>query len=190
MQTPSARNDYKGSNAEWLHKHSCEHGDGCLSAEFSPMYRVSSCGHIWGSGKTRGRAFRKVAEVIGRDGYLWAQIVRDGKNSKVCVHRVVARAFHVRTDGMQVRHLDGNRMNNDASNLRWGTAKENANDRERHSRTARGIRNSQARHSDEDVQAAASMLANGATQRDVAKRFCCSQSTVWRWARGRARADK
>ena len=39
--------------------------------------------------------------------------------------------------GAQVRHLDGNPMNNALDNLAWGTAKENAADRDRHGTTNR-----------------------------------------------------
>ncbi len=43
----------------------------------------------------------------------------------------------------QIRHLDGNKMNNSYLNLAWGTAKDNADDRERHGRTVRGKRMSE-----------------------------------------------
>jgi hypothetical protein len=37
--------------------------------------------------------------------------------------------------------VDGNKRNNSSTNLRWGTQLENAQDREAHGRTARGLRN-------------------------------------------------
>ena len=43
-----------------------------------------------------------------------------------------------RPGGMETRHLDGNPMNNHISNLRYGTRKENAQDRIRHGTQARG----------------------------------------------------
>lgn len=51
----------------------------------------------------------------------------DGKTYKV--HRLVAEAFHGPPpfDGAVVMHLDENAANNRASNLRWGTQKENLN---------------------------------------------------------------
>ena len=45
------------------------------------------------------------------------------------VHRLVAEAFHgpAPFDGAVVMHLDENAANNRASNLKWGTQKENLN---------------------------------------------------------------
>ena len=45
------------------------------------------------------------------------------------VHRLIAEAFHgpAPFEGAVVMHLDENAANNRASNLRWGTQKENLN---------------------------------------------------------------
>ena len=189
MSTPSARNDYRGSSAEWLHHHECPECALVGPVEFIPGYKASACGAIWGSGKTRGRAFRKMRSTAGRSGYLWVQVRKEGRNTKVSIHRVVAEVFLVRSPGAQVRHLDGDPHNNAVSNLRWGTARENAADRDAHGTTARGERNGQARHANEEVALAREMLAGGASQREVAEAFSCSQSTVWRWANGRRRTS-
>ena len=46
---------------------------------------------------------------------------------------------------MQVRHLDGNRNNNAASNLAWGTKAENEADKFQHGTTPKGEANPQAK---------------------------------------------
>jgi hypothetical protein len=49
------------------------------------------------------------------------------------IHRLVLEAFvGPCPDGMQCRHLDGDRANNCLSNLAWGTPEENQRDRIRH----------------------------------------------------------
>lgn len=112
------------------------------------------------------------------------QVRVDGKNTKKCVHRVVAMAFHGTPELMQVRHLDGNPHNNAEDNLAWGTAKENAGDRAMHGRTVSGERSPQAKHTDEQVREAVQLVASGVSQREVARKYECSQSSVWRWVHG------
>ena len=53
-------------------------------------------------------------------------------NKQQYVHRLVATAFIPNPDKYpQIDHIDGNRINNYASNLRWVTAEENANNQHR-----------------------------------------------------------
>lgn len=59
-----------------------------------------------------------------------------GKMVSVPVHRAVAMAFHGAAPEGKVCacHVDGNRLNNAANNLYWGSHKENAGDRKAHDR--------------------------------------------------------
>jgi len=62
-----------------------------------------------------------------------------GKARKTYVHRMVMGAFGgSRPSGCEVRHLDGDRLNNRIDNLAWGTRAENMQDMVRHGRTQRG----------------------------------------------------
>ena len=80
---------------------------------------VSDSGEI----KRNGKYLRQYSS----NGYR--QVVIDGKH--IMVHRLVASAFIPNPDKKpQVNHKDGNRSNNNVSNLEWVTVKENA----RHSR--------------------------------------------------------
>jgi hypothetical protein len=63
-------------------------------------------------------------------GYLTVGL-SDGKHRQTYrVHRLVCETFHGPKPfpEAQVRHLDGNKRNNHADNLRWGTTKENGAD--------------------------------------------------------------
>lgn len=121
-----------------------------VEIEGFPDYEVSDTGVV----RSRDRACRcRNAGVAIRKGRVLRQVQRPSGYVQVCltegvrkrcalVHAVVARAFlgPKPTPAHQVRHLDGNKVNNAVSNLAWGTAQENADDREAHGRTARGPR--------------------------------------------------
>lgn len=68
------------------------------------------------------------------------------------VHAMVLETFLGACPDAEARHLDGDRTNNQLSNLRWGTAFENAQDRDRHGTTAKGERGGRAVLSDYDVR--------------------------------------
>jgi hypothetical protein len=52
----------------------------------------------------------------------------DGTKKKYSVHRVVAELFCNKEDELDVvNHIDGNKMNNDSSNLEWCDSRYNAN---------------------------------------------------------------
>lgn len=77
------------------------------------------------TGRLRGRILRPGA---GTHGYLIVSLYRGGRNTKHTeqVHVLVAEAFHgPRPDGLDVMHLDADRANNAATNLRYGTRSEN-----------------------------------------------------------------
>jgi hypothetical protein len=76
-----------------------------------------------------------------------------GVQSREYVHRLIAEAFHgVATDGMVCRHLDGNRFNNAADNLSWGTPSENNLDMRQHGTSPTGERNPRAKLTENAVQ--------------------------------------
>lgn len=81
-----------------------------------------------------------------KNGYHVVTIYRNGIASDFKVHFLVCYYFNGRPRGLQnqVRHLDGNPKNLDPSNLRWGTAKENAEDRDAHGKTQAGERHARA----------------------------------------------
>jgi len=88
---------------------------------------------------------RVVAPSRDQKGYLVVRVngALPGRRVRRWVHVLVATAFHGSRPSPEheVRHLDGCKTNNRADNLAWGTAKENAMDRERHGRTRRGALN-------------------------------------------------
>jgi len=113
--------------------------DGC-----DGWYEVSSAGRVRSFAPSRGQVdLRSSPCLMGqheKKGYLTVILKRDGKSWYPTVHSLVLTAFHgPRQEGLCGCHADGDRKNNNVSNLRWDTYVANAADKEAHGRTARGV---------------------------------------------------
>ena len=118
-----------------------------MSGGWTPDYRVTREGRVFAVNTNwRGYGEREMAQQPNADGYPSVRLTVDGKRKRLAVHRLVAAEFLPPrpSPAHEVRHLDGDKTNNHFSNLAWGTRKENAEDRERHGRTARGERHAWA----------------------------------------------
>jgi len=94
-----------------------------------PNYFVTEDGRVWGS--RRKHVLKPNLTTTG--GYLQVCLCAGGKRKTRKVHSIVLEAFvGPCPEGMECRHLDGDRTNNSLDNLVWGTAKENAQDRDAH----------------------------------------------------------
>jgi hypothetical protein len=108
---------------------------------YEGLYEVSNLGHIRSldhNVPTKGGATRLVHGRILKcskdsSGYLICSIYKNGDQKQVSIHRMVLEVFiGPCPEGMECRHLDGNKLNNRLNNLKWGTYSENQNDRHRH----------------------------------------------------------
>lgn len=95
-----------------------------------PGYQVSSLGSVFSH-----KAGRELSAPPNKGGYRLVSLRRDGVRHPRYVHQLVALVFiGPRPDGAEVRHLDGDPLNNTLTNLVYGTTAENAQDRIRHGR--------------------------------------------------------
>lgn len=63
---------------------------------------------------------------IGEHGYKYYRLSKDGKKKMFYAHRLVAETFIPNPDSLPiVNHIDGNKLNNNVSNLEWVTASAN-----------------------------------------------------------------
>lgn len=109
---------------------------------------VSSNGKIYSSLSKRFRKYRK-----DKDGYLRLNCFLNGKHHDIRVHHAVLIAWNRnKKDGEQARHLDGNKFNNKIDNLRWGTPKQNHQDRRRHGTNFAGERHPKSKLTDKIVK--------------------------------------
>lgn len=148
------------------------------------LYEVSNLGRI--------RRTKSISQWPARgilkqwpntDGYSSVKLFYDeGGHVHVPTHRIVLRAFRgPAPPGMECRHLDGNRMNPQLRNLRWGTREQNARDKQRHGTTPQGNRHPNAKLAAEQVREIRILYGDGqATRRQLAAQFGVNISHIHR----------
>lgn len=145
-----------------------------------------------------GRLFRNGKEIAGSEnatGYKRTVVFIDGKRKDVFIHRLVAEAFFGKSDeGYTVNHIDGNKKNNDISNLEYVSRSENVRlawanglcpvgERNgRHTmpeRTARGEKVSTSKIKADVVLSIRKLRSDGLKLKEIAYKFGISTSQVW-----------
>lgn len=87
----------------------------------NPNYSVSENGVV----KNNNSNKIKKPHINKKSGYYIVDLWKNNKAEKVPIHRLVAEAFIQNPENKPtVDHIDGNRLNNNVSNLRWATYSE------------------------------------------------------------------
>lgn len=72
------------------------------------------------------RSGKEMCQWKDNVGYYQCNFYKDGKKKYVRVHRIIAETFIPNPENLpQVNHKDGNKLNNNVSNLEWSTNREN-----------------------------------------------------------------
>jgi hypothetical protein len=80
-----------------------------------------------------GRVFSKKRNIFMKpnkngEGYLRLNLCKNGKRKNFLIHRLIAEHYIDNPDNNPcIDHIDGNKTNNNISNLRWVTRIENCN---------------------------------------------------------------
>ena len=145
---------------------------------FENFYSVSSAGLVARTGAGKGTYPGKVLKQFPKGcGYPSVRI----KERWRAVHRLVMAAFRGPCPvGMEVNHIDGDKSNNDVSNLEYVTPSEN----HRHAyriglmKAQRGSGNSNSKLMEGDVLAIRRRLNSGEIQRLIAGDYGVSRSLI------------
>lgn len=100
---------------------------------FEGLYRVTECGKVW---SVRAEQWMKLHFNLPNL-YLRLNLKVKGVRKAHYIHRLVALTYlnpPPNWKDLQVRHMDGDKQNNNASNLRWGSNDMNLADKEHHAR--------------------------------------------------------
>lgn len=87
---------------------------------YNNTYTVSNLGNI------KGKRGNTLKPQLQKDGYYHIQLYLNGKAMGFLIHRLVITTFispYIR--GMEVNHIDGDKLNNKVSNLEWVEHKDN-----------------------------------------------------------------
>lgn len=97
-----------------------------------PGYYADWEGNVWSTAKP-ALGLNKIKGFLSTQGYYWMRLYKNDKLKHPFIHRMVCSAWHgVPNEKPFVRHLDGNKVNNRPSNLKWGTVQENIMDAVKH----------------------------------------------------------
>jgi hypothetical protein len=97
------------------------------------MYEISNLGNIRSldrvvytkNGRTQRYKGKQIKKNRNSSGYHTFAICVNGKAYTESIHRAVMITFSGLKPGMDVNHIDGDKENNNLSNLEWVTRKEN-----------------------------------------------------------------
>lgn len=85
-------------------------------------YMISNFGKVLNT-----KTGRILNPIKSKQGYLKVNLYINGKGKMFYIHRLVAEHFvSGYKDGLQVNHIDGNKLNNVFTNLEWCTVGENS----------------------------------------------------------------
>ena len=89
--------------------------------DYEKLYKINKNGEIWSC------FFNRVLSLsTDRDGYSRFNLNKDNKQKSVFTHRIVAKQFIPNPDNLpSVDHIDRNRLNNNVTNLRWVSLRQN-----------------------------------------------------------------
>jgi hypothetical protein len=144
----------------------------------TPGYFATEDGRIYSS-KTN----KYIKLLPMKSGYLkfHAYYGKRGSMKNIYVHRAVCEAYHgIAPFGYEACHDDNNKLNNNESNLYWGTSKQNHKDKIKHGTDPKGERNPFAKLSNTDVIQIRKLCERGFTHSTIANMFGVYRTTIGR----------
>lgn len=132
------------------------------------------------------RSGRQLKPEIIWDGYERVTLSQEGKLKRFRVHRLVADAFIPNPIGLQmVNHKDGNKRNNQISNLEWVSCQQNTIHAFDNNLRKSGEDHYEARLTNETVDSICKLIETGLTRGRILKQFPQVTKTQFDDIRGR-----
>lgn len=153
---------------------------------FEAYYQVSPLGFVYSI-----RNKRLISPYIRpSDGYIQIEFNVNGVASKHLVHRLVAEAYIPNPDNLPcVNHKDGNKWNNQVSNLEWCTYSENMEHASKNNLLkTKGVNNPASKLTEETVRYIKSVYRKGDREfgsSALGKRFGVDHKVIWSIVNGK-----
>jgi hypothetical protein len=160
---------------------------------YEGYYEISNTGRVKclprkGSGCKNYVYFKKITPPKDNVHYPTFSLNVGGKSKSLMLHRVLAIHFIQNPENkLQVNHIDGNKSNNDLSNLEWVSPSENIY----HGlslgimNTAKGVDKPHARFTENDVRNIKTRLINGDIGSHIAKDYGVHKGLIYYIKNGR-----
>lgn len=101
-----------------------------IKEEWKDIKGYEGCYQVSNTGKIKSFKHDKNGRILSpkpNGQYHQINLCKNGKCSKIYIHRLVAIHFILNPENKsEVNHIDGNKINNKASNLEWVTSSENS----------------------------------------------------------------
>ncbi len=99
-------------------------------------YSVSDFGNV-----KNNKTGRILQHLFGSDGYAVVGLMANKQRTRTSIHRLVANAFIANIEHkLYIDHVDNDKVNNKANNLRWVTTKENSQNRSMRNDNTSGLK--------------------------------------------------
>jgi hypothetical protein len=113
---------------------------------YENRYEINKNGEIWSlrrekliNNRLYAWAGKKLSPFLDVNGYYYINLGDGNKTKKQPIHRLVLLSFIGNPkEKMVACHIDGNKLNNNLSNLKWGSYAENYADIVKHKTNAIG----------------------------------------------------
>jgi hypothetical protein len=160
--------------------------------DFDGIYKISEKGDVLSTHRMKHRLLKAHRD---KDGYWQVRLSLSKRTRAYRVHWLVCVAFHGKPKpGEQASHLDGDKNNNCADNLRWMSPKANNLLKREHgtsrSPARQGENNPRVKLSDRQVDEIRSRYLSGEPSRPLARAFSVSQTSIVRIGRGERRSSQ
>lgn len=151
--------------------------EGLYSASNLGRIRKEPCKIYYGDHRGYREEPQKIKkQTLRPTGYYFVTISKERKRFGLSVHRLIAWAFLGKQEnGIEVRHIDGNKKNNNINNLCYGTKSDNMRDSIKHRTFSMSEWHPCAKLTNEQVK---EIKESNEYYKDIGKRFDIHPHTV------------